>query len=812
MAGQRDSASERGDIEPLLSGYRPPPGTFDEMVDREGRVRAHWQPLLAMLARLGPNELSRRFAAADRHLRDSGVFYRVYEDASGAERPWPLSHMPLLIDGAEWQALKAGLVQRAELLEAVLADAYGPANLVREGRLPAVVIAGNPEFLRPLVGVAPAGGAHLRFYAVDVGRSPGGHCRLALSRVMPEVYRGLKVERLAPFFQAFQAELSALNRQEDSRVCVLTPGPMNETYFEHAYLARYLGFLLVEGEDLTVREDGVFIRTVSGLKRAEVLVRRLDADFADPLELNARSRLGVPGLVQAVRDGTVVIANALGSGVAEARALLSFLPALAPTVLRSDLTLPNVATWWLGQTRARDEIIDRLDQMVIASAFLGELPGHGERREVLGAMLEPEERTRILEQIAHRGIDFVAKEAVTLSTTPVWHNGRLEPRPFTLRLFLARTSDGWRVMPGGFVRVADDIDARAVSLQRGGSTGDAWVLSDKPVAETTLLPAPDRISITRGTGPLPSRAAANLFWVARYVERAEATLRLVRPLVSRVSDSDEATTRVVAQICSLLDAWDAAPTGLPHVRPVLVASATLQGRDLEGALPYLAGAAQSAASVIRDRFSPDAWRALTDLFELINAPIDRPPTESAIFERTNAALRIIASFSGLAQENMSQLAGWRFLELGRRIERAIATCRFVRQFAFAKLDGALDVLLELADSQITYRLRYVMVPAAAPVIDLVVLDPNNPRSLAYQLSRIETHLAALPQRSGDGRLSPPEQIATALAAQIRTANATALDEPAFLALEEALMKLADLIASTYFTTHERAEVRWEALG
>ena len=812
MAGQRDSASERGDIEPLLSGYRPPPGTFDEMVDREGRVRAHWQPLLAMLARLGPNELSRRFAAADRHLRDSGVFYRVYEDASGAERPWPLSHMPLLIDGAEWQALKAGLVQRAELLEAVLADAYGPANLVREGRLPAVVIAGNPEFLRPLVGVAPAGGAHLRFYAVDVGRSPGGHCRLALSRVMPEVYRGLKVERLAPFFQAFQAELSALNRQEDSRVCVLTPGPMNETYFEHAYLARYLGFLLVEGEDLTVREDGVFIRTVSGLKRVEVLVRRLDSDFADPLELNARSRLGVPGLVQAVRDGTVVIANALGSGVVEARALLSFLPALAPTVLGSDLAMPNVATWWLGQARARDEIIDRLDEMVIASAFLGELPGHGERREVLGAMLEPQERTRILEQIAHRGVDFVAKEAVTLSTTPVWRNGRLEPRPFTLRLFLARTSDGWRVMPGGFVRVADDIDARAVSLQRGGSTGDAWVLSEKPVAETTLLPGPDRISITRGTGPLPSRAAANLFWVARYVERAETTLRLVRALVSRASDSDEATTRVIAQICSLLGAWDAAPTELPHARPVLVASTALQSRDLEGALPYLIGAAQSAASVIRDRFSPDAWRALTDLFELINTPIDHPPTESAIFERTDGALRIIASFSGLAQENMSQLAGWRFLELGRRIERGIATCRFVRQLAFAKLDGALDVLLELADSQITYRLRYVMVAAAAPVIDLVVLDPNNPRSLAYQLARIEAHLAALPQRNDDGRLSPPEQIATALTAQIRTASAAALDEPAFLAVEEALMKLADLIASTYFTTHERAEVRWEALG
>ena len=831
MAGRRDSESAQSDIAPLLAGYRPLPGIFDEMMDRDGRVRSHWQPLLAMFAALGPKQLSARFAAADRHVHDSGVFYRVYEETTGAERPWPLSHVPLLIDASEWQMLKAGLAQRAELLEAVLADAYGAARLVREGRVPATVIAGNPEFLRPLVGVAPAGGVHLRFYAVDVGRSPTGHWwvlgdrtqapsgagyalenRLALSRAMPDVYRELRVERLAPFFQAVQAELSGLNRQDDSRVCVLTPGPLNETYFEHAYLARYLGFLLVEGEDLTVRDDGVFIRTVSGLKRAEVLVRRLDADFADPLELNARSRLGVPGLVQAVRDGTVVIANALGSGVVEARAMSSFLPALAPAVLGSDLTLPNVATWWLGQARARNEIIERLDEMVIASAFSGELPGYGERREVLGAALDPDERTRILTQISHRGIDFVAKEAVTLSTTPMWRYGRLEPRPFTLRLFLARTTEGWRVMPGGFVRVADDVDARAVSLQRGGRTGDAWVLSDKPVAETTLLPAPDRITISRATGALPSRAANNLFWVARYVERAEATLRLVRALVTRAGDSDEAATRVVARICALLGDWEAVPTELPNAKPVLVAAAALQNRDLDGAMPYLVGAAKSAASVIRDRFSPDAWRALTDLFELINVPMDLPATESAIFERANRGLRIIASFSGLAQENMSQLAGWRFLELGRRIERAIATCRFIEQFAFTKLDGALDVLLELADSQITYRLRYVMVAAPAPVIDLVVLDPSNPRSVAYQLGRIEAHLAALPPRSDDGRLSPPEQIATSLATQFRTVDAAALDLATFRRTESALMKLADVIASTYFTTHERAEVRWEALG
>src|SRR6516165_4348927 len=398
MGAVLDSSEQAGGADParLVAGYAPLPGIFDEMMDADGRVRPHWHLFLARLGGMGADEINRRFAAADRHLHDSGVFYRIYEDPAGSERPWPLSHIPLLIDAAEWQELKAGLVQRAELLEAVLADIYGPAKLVREGWLPATVVAGNPEFLRPLVGVSPPGGAYLRFYAVDVGRSADGSWwvlsdrtqapsgagyalenRIALSRALPNVYRALRVERHAPFFQAFQAAVSGLNRRDDSRVCVLTPGPMNETYFEHAYLARYLGFLLVEGEDLTVREDGVFIRTVSGLKRAEVLVRRLDADFADPLELNARSRLGVPGLVQAVRDGKVVIANALGAGLVEAPGLLAFLPALAPALTGSKLSIPNVATWWLGHPKLREEIIGKLDQMVIAPAFSGDAGSHG---------------------------------------------------------------------------------------------------------------------------------------------------------------------------------------------------------------------------------------------------------------------------------------------------------------------------------------------------------------------------------------------------------------------------------------------------
>ena len=831
MASQVDTVEPKNSgLELLVSGYRPLPGVFDEMMDADGRVRAHWQPFLAMLGALGSDEINRRFGAADRYLHDSGVFYRVYEDAAGIERPWPLSHVPLIVEPGEWRQLVAGLVQRAQLLEAVLGDSYGPGTLTRDGRLPAAVIAGNPEFLRPLVGVAPPGGAHLRFYAVDVGRGADGRWwvlsdrsqapsgagyaienRLALSRSIPNIYRTTRVERVAPFFQALQAEIFALNHRDDARACLLTPGPMNETYFEHAYLARYLGLLLVEGEDLSVEDDGVFIRTVSGLRRTEVMLRRIDADFADPLELNAASRLGAAGLLQAVRDGKITIINSLGAGLIEARAMLAFLPALAPVVLGAELKLPNVATWWLGSAAMREEMLGKLDTMVIAAAFTEHLNDPRFGGEILGAKLDATQRAALMQAIRDRGIDYVAQEAVTLSSMPVWRDGRLQPRPFTLRLFIAKVGDGWRVMPGGFVRIADNMDARAVSLQHGAATADAWVLARGPVGQTTLLPTAEGMPVQRASGLLPSRAADNLYWVGRYVERAEATLRLVRAIVNRVADS--AAAPVMARISSLLVAWSAAPSDIFQSPPTFTARAVLTRGDLDSSLPRLAAAARSAASVIRDRFSPDAWRAINDLTDMIASPLPAGPAESAIAERVEAALRIISAFSGLAQENMTQLAGWRFLELGRRIERALLTCRLTRAFAAPDApDGSLDLLLELADSQISYRQRYVMIAALAPVIDLVMLDPNNPRSVEFQLDRIETHLDALPKQNAEGRLSPAQQIAASIATRLRTINANAVDNNLIVDIENSLMKLSDAIGASFLTSNERTEVTWEALA
>jgi uncharacterized circularly permuted ATP-grasp superfamily protein/uncharacterized alpha-E superfamily protein len=825
----RPSGAGAGWPKGLVSSYRPLPGIHDAMMRPDGSIRPPWDRFLAELAALGPSTFAESLAAAERHLRDSGVFYRVYDDPSGGERPWPLAPMPLLIDEAEWTELKAGVIQRARLAEAVLRDVYGEGRLARDGVLPAAVIAGSPDFLRPLVGIPPPGGRHLRLYAVDLGRGPDGtwwvlsdrtqapsgagyalESRIALSRALPDVARSLRVERLASFFQSFRDELARLNARAEARVALLTPGPLNETYFEHAYLARYLGFLLVEGADLTVRDGAVYVRTVSGLKRVDVVWRRLDGDYADPLELRTSSRLGVPGLVQAVREGMVTTANALGSGVMEARALMGFMPALARHVLGEDLKLPNLATWWCGQPRERTFVEESLDRLAIAPAFEATLPVLKGARTVVGAQLSAAERAEVAGLLARRGMDLVGQEVVRLSTTPVWSEGRLQPRPFVLRLFLAAVGDDdWTVMPGGFCRIAGSTDPRFVSLQEGASVSDVWVLSGKPVAETSLLPPPDKVRIRRTTGTLPSRAADNLFWLSRYLERSEATLRLVRALLGRVIETDAAGDGPVVQsligLLARMGAVDPA-SGRSRSAAALAVAVLTDGRAI-GALPALTSMARNAAAVIRDRMAPDAFQAVTDIARTFEGLAGRKLAPAAALDQSNAALRALAAFAGLASENMNRAMGWRFLELGRRIERAVATARFVRLLADeAAPPGSLDLMLELGDSQITYRSRYVMTAARYPAFDLLVLDENNPRSVAFQAARIVEHLEALPATTIDGRPVPLLRAARRLLGEL---SITAVEEMPLDRLDAAiveLFRLSEAIGERFFTQGPSAEL------
>jgi uncharacterized circularly permuted ATP-grasp superfamily protein len=381
------------------------PGIPDEYIAQDGTPRPVWSRFFDAFAALAPADIERRFGAADRHLREAGVTYRA--PGESADRLWPLSHLPLLIDEAEWQQLAAGIVQRAELLELVLRDIYGEGRLVAEGAIPAAAIAGSAEYLRPVCSLEPPGGRYLSLYAADVGRGPDGRWwvlgdrtqapsgsgyalenRLVLSRAFASLYKSMNVERVAPFFEAFRDALRASADRDEPRIGVLTPGAFSETYFEHATLARYLGFLLVEGDDLAVSGDRIYIRTVAGLKRLDVLLRRVDSNFLDPLELDASSHLGVPGLIDVLRKDGVVVANMPGSGVLEARALLGFLPSLCRRFFGAELKMPHIATWWCGQKAAREEVLSRLDEVAIEGAYGHGVPGFQSNGPVLAAVFQ----------------------------------------------------------------------------------------------------------------------------------------------------------------------------------------------------------------------------------------------------------------------------------------------------------------------------------------------------------------------------------------------------------------------------------------
>jgi uncharacterized circularly permuted ATP-grasp superfamily protein/uncharacterized alpha-E superfamily protein len=795
--------------------YARLPGIPDEYIAQDGAPRAAWTRFFDAFAALAPADIERRFASADRHLREAGVTYRAPGET--ADRLWPLSHLPLIIDETDWQQLTAGIVQRAQLLEMVLGDLYGEGRLVADGAVPAAAIAGSNEYLRSVCGVKPPGGRYLHLYAADVGRGPDGRWwvlgdrtqapsgagyalenRLVLSRAFSNLYKSMNVERVAPFFEAFRDNLRASADRDEPRIGLLTPGTFSETYFEHATLARYLGFLLVEGDDLAVSGDRIHIRTVAGLKRLDVLLRRVDSNFLDPLELDASSHLGVPGLIDVLRKNGVVVANMPGSGVLEARALLGFLPSLSRRLLGEDLKMPHIATWWCGQKSAREEVLSRLDEFAIEGAYGRGVPGFAGNGPVLAGQLSPPERERLRTAISDRGIDYVGQELVGLSTTPVWENGRIAPRPFVLRVFAAATPNGWTILPGGFCRIAEQPDARAVSMGDGARSADVWVVSDKAVSASTLLPAADTVRIRRIAGVVPSRAADNLFWLGRYLERAEATLRLIRALGTPMRDPVKgAPTGLpsVERIQRLLVTWGATSQAT-RTNPGRVAAEALQSEEKFGSALSLLRSAQRTATSLRERLSPDAWQVITEMVERLALEVH---DDDGVVSAAELTLQELASFAGLAQENMNRAAGWRFLEMGRRAERAINTARFARQFAYDEAgDEDLDVLLTLVDCQITYRSRYLVGPSLAPVRDLAVLDPYNPRSVAFQVAALNEHIASLPSLKEHGLIERPQRLAVALQATLTTAEAAVLDAKTLFAIEQDLLNLADAIGSHYF--------------
>ena len=759
----------------------------DEMLAPDGTVKPVWEPFFAHLSNLTPDEMALRFARGDQYLRDAGVLYRQYDESLSSEREWPLSHIPVILGEDEWQEISSGLVERADLLEDVLQDFYSANELVNSGQLPATLLSQNPAWLRPLVGVGRQGQHLLNTLSFEIGRGPDGKWwvisdlieapstagfaienRIAMSRVFPNFFNSANIYRLAGFFQDFRQSLIELKGRAGGEIALLSPGPMNQNYAEHAYMARYLGLLLVEGEDLIVQDGKAMVRTVDGPKPISLLWNRLPSAMFDPLELDPTSMLGAPGLLQAVRDGTLKTVNMVGAGVLETRALMAFLPKIARARLGRGLAMSNIATWWCGQDTQREQVIANGHRMMVGDAF-STTPLMADPTTIsLENGQDGLRRQHLSEVLKSAGRNLVGQESVTLSTTPVWENGALVPRPMCIRISLGRTENGWAIMPGGYARISAGNDAKALAMQRGGKVADVWVTSTNPVETPSLLSqTPKSFKRSSTHEILPSRAADNLFWVGRYVERSEQNMRLFRAYFARIADGSGHADALPDYLRSrLMDGVD------PDAGLIAKRFATPLGLGLQ------------AASRISDRLSPDGMMALRGLVQEMHELDRRTVAIIDIPSEISKLLRQVTGFAGLVHENMYRSDGWRFLSLGISLERAANMCAVLAACTAPDAPtGACDLALEIGDSVVSHRSRFQISANTNSVIDLLGLDLKNPRSVRYHISRTKDHVAKLP-RQGSGHIltevarlvlmaettlaaTPPDQITPDFLAQMR---------------------------------------------
>ena len=813
--------------------YAPLPGHYDEMLGPDGQVRPHWTPLAATLATLGRHDLNRRAQEIRRLVHDNGMTFHVQRNRGTRSRPWPLDLVPVVISQTEWAGLARAIEQRARLLDGLLADLYGPQRLVRDRLVPAEWLHAHPVFLRPCHGLSPPGGRFLNVYAADLVRAPDGQWwvlgdrteapagigyalenRIVVNTVLPDLLDESKIRRLAATFARRKTALQSVapGHRENPRIVVLTPGPTADNYFEHAFLARYMGYTLVEGTDLTIRNERVYIKTLAGLQTVDLVLRYDRSDLCDPLEFSGAST-GVPGLVGVVRQGSVGVVNALGSGIVQSPAMSAFLPALAGRLLGEELQLPSVATWWCGDAESRRFVLDRLDDLVIKPTYMV-----GRRERTFGRRLPTPQRERIARQIARRPHRYCAQEQVALSTTPVRTPQGLSPRFLVVRVFAVAHGEGYDVLPGGLARVSATTDSPDVTLQGGGSSKDVWVVGDGTEEFRSLMPENvTPIDVSRATFDLPSRVAGNLYWLGRYAERVEAAVRLLRAAMPLLSgESTRRSTAALAGALSFLRNLDyvtpAAQPGAGVERELETAVFAMFSESERGSLGWQIDRLRDSAWLLRDRLTADSWRIVNQLESNLRAGRPRRRGLAGVRRTLDQMVLILSSFGGTVSEGMTRGHGWRLLDVGRRLERSLQVIELIRHGLTTVADdetARIELLLDTTDSVITYRSRYLTSLRANLLVDLMLLDDANPRGVAFQLHTLRQHVERLPTTPSTGRTSPRTRLITDAIAAVQLVE---LDElcvvegdrrPALAALldrvQEDLGGLSDALTRDYLT-------------
>jgi uncharacterized circularly permuted ATP-grasp superfamily protein/uncharacterized alpha-E superfamily protein len=770
----------------LFDTLESPPNAYDEVFLAPGALRQHWQELVPALDDAGAGVLQKRQERVTRMRHEDGATFNPFDDPSGRGTPWALEMIPFPIPAGQWAALASGLIQRVQLLERILADVYGAQDLLKNGQLAPELVFANPHFLRACHGIEPPGGRFLTYYAADLYRAPDGRFkvlrdyganpaglgyalenRIVMSRVFSELYHKTQIQRLAPFFQTFHQSLTqrASRRRQNPGIVLLSPGPDSRIYFEHALLSRYLGYPLVEGQDLTVRNGKMFLKKLAGLEPVEAIFRHITDDSSDPFALRRETTAGVAGLIQASREHHIDIVNPIGSGFVDTPLLSVFLPALCRHLLGQDLALENHPGWWCGEAGGRDHVL----------AHLGHLSLHPALDRAAAADL-----TDALAAVGAAPYAFLGREPILPSSVPAWENGGVKSRYTLFRLFACATDQGFAVMPGGLAISAGDVDTLLDRFPERQQSKDIWVLSDEPVVPFSLISGLETIPDFLRGGDLPSRVADHLLWLGRYLERAEGLVRLLRSVFRRLSG--ETRPADIPELPFLLDLLRAENTislaadgGIPLYRELAAQLGdALYRQDRPESVVAILKRVQEAARNVRDRLSLDSWRVINRLDDFADTLASDP------LELLDDTLFTLSAFSGLAMESMTRGLGWRFLDMGRRVERAmnqagrirIGLCRDGSQS-----QSALVALLEVSDSIITYRSRYRTAFQWAPALDLLLVDESNPKSLAFQLDRLSGHVEQLPRPSNRRFASAEERMALEMLSSVRLLDLSGLSGP-----------------------------------
>ncbi len=818
----------------LLHQYQQEVRSYDEVLDQNGQLKPHWSALFDALERLGMTELAVRNQELVARLQENGVTYSVYEGTDGLDRPWKLDPIPFLIHQSEWQGICQGLKQRAELLNLILKDLYGQQTLIKEKIIPAELVYGNTGFLRACYDVRLPGEHHLVKYAVDMARGPDGRMwvldnrtqapsgsgyalenRTVMSKVLPDLAERLFVRRLSPFFISTQQSIARNfgKGKEDMTIVYLTPGPNNETYFEHAYLASYHGYILAQGDDLLVRHGFVWLKSIEGLRKVDIILRRLDDDFSDPLELRADSRLGVPGLLHAMRAGKVAVINPPGTGLLENNAFMAFLDNASRHLLGQELLLPSIATWWCGQEKEQDYVLENIDQLIVKKVNRSR-----QNRSIYGKSLSVTQLAQLKKEIRQNPADYVAQQEVSFSTTPAFVNGRIEPRFAAIRAYLVGTGNGYEVMPGGLTRTSPEEGRFTFSNQYGGISKDTWIVGEAAEEARPHLVLPISTNV-RKAGSLPSRSADNLFWVGRYAERVLATNTFLNIVFNALSVHQnyggpaqaEHITWLLRSLTHLTLTYpgfvgkdDKEPTELWQHPQAEINDLVLNVKR-KGTIASSVESFLRAVKSVRDQWNPEVARSI-DLVESSLGRMKVLKREQADYRAIQKELDRLYSrmftFYGAVSETMGRDNAFYLLKCGKLIERllsrvAVIRAMFVFRHPVPVENELLEALLNYHHLLGRFRNTYRSQISLSAGLDMVLLEANSPYSLTYLFDVLGYYLKKLPVNSDSDRLNNAQRAVLEAASRVMLVDVRQLctydDETNYRPHLDQLM--ADLTAS-----------------